>query len=76
MKKWPNELNTAFSKEEVQLAKKNMKKCSASLAIKEMQIKTMLRFQLTPGRMAVFKNTNNNKRWRGCGEKGSLIHCC
>jgi hypothetical protein len=59
MKKWANELNRAFSKEEVQIAKKHMKKCSISLAIKEMQIKATLRFHLTPVRIATIKNTNN-----------------
>jgi hypothetical protein len=63
MKKWANELNRAFSKEEVQMTKKHMTKCSTSLAIKEMQIKTMLRFHLTPILMATIKNTTNNKCW-------------
>jgi hypothetical protein len=54
------ELNREFSKEEVQMASKYMKKCSTSLVIKEMQIKTALRFHLTPVRMATFKGNNNN----------------
>jgi hypothetical protein len=64
-----------FSKEEVQTVKEHMKKCSPSLAIKEMQIKTTLRFHLPPVRIATIKNSTNNCR-RGCGEKGILIHCC
>jgi hypothetical protein len=62
MKKWANELNRAFSREEVQMAKKHRKKCSISLFIKEIQIKTMLRFYLAPIRMVTIKNTNN-KYW-------------
>jgi hypothetical protein len=61
MKKWATEMNRSFSKEEVQMAKKHMKKCSTYLAIKKMQIKTMLRFHLAPVRKAIIKNTNNNK---------------
>jgi hypothetical protein len=67
IKKWATELNRTFSIEEIKMAKKHMKKCSPSLAIKEMHIKTSLRFHLTPVRIAIIKNTTNNRR--GCGEK-------
>jgi hypothetical protein len=63
------ELNRSFSKEEVQIARKHMKKCSSSLAIKEMQIKTTLRFHLTHVKIAIIKNTNNNKCWGGYGKR-------
>jgi hypothetical protein len=51
------------------MAKKHMQKCSPSLSIKEMQIKTILRFHLTHVTIAIIKNTNNNKCWRACGKK-------
>jgi archaellum biogenesis protein FlaJ (TadC family) len=63
MKKWTNELNKAFSKAEDQMAKKTREEMLRSLAIKEIQMKTTLRFYLTPNRNATIKNTNNNTYW-------------
>jgi hypothetical protein len=69
IQKWIIELNRTFSKEEIQMAKKHMKKCSPSLAIKETRIKTTGRFHLTPVRIAISKNTTNNRHLQGCGGK-------
>ena len=75
MEKWAKDLNRHFSKEDIQIAIRHMKRCSKLLIIREMQIKSSaMRFDLIPLKMAMIKKATNKKSRTGCGEKGTLLY--
>ena len=75
MKKWAEYMNRHLPKEDIQMVNRHMKRCSTSLIVREIQVKTTFRYQLTLVRVAKINNSGNNRCWQRCGERGTLLNC-
>ena len=69
------DLNRHFSKDNIRMAKRHLKKCSTLLITREMQIKTTMQYYLISVRMVITKKSTNIKCWKWCSKKGALLHC-
>ena len=74
IKNWEKYLNRHFSKD-IPMANKQVKRCSTSIIIRELQIKTAMKYHLTPVRMTIIKKSKNSKYWKKCGEKRIILQC-
>ena len=75
IKEWEKDLNRNYSKEDIQMDNKHVKRCSTSLIIREIQIKTIMRYHFTLVRKTIIKKSTNNKCWRECGKNRAFLHC-